>query len=124
MDFGRFRSSVGEAVVAALVERASQQPQPELDDPGAERDAFGEQVRQRAVKLLDWWEEVIAAAREATSERTYSGYDLQGSWRSAFLHPPIEKSPPDPSSSGSRRSGPTSTRPRPPTSRRARSARA
>src|SRR5690606_17520200 len=60
MDFGRFRSSIGDAVADALVERAMQQPQPQLDDPGAERDAFGEQVRQRAVKLLDWWEEVIA----------------------------------------------------------------
>jgi hypothetical protein len=110
MDFGRFRSSIGEAVVAALVERAMQQPQRELEDPGAERDAFGEQVRQRAVKLLDQWEEVIARAREATSERTYSGYDLQGSWSSAFLHPPIEKTPPDPSVPEARFVAPTSLR--------------
>jgi hypothetical protein len=110
MDFGRFRGSVGEAVVAALVARASEQPQPEAAAAGAERDAFGEQVRQRARKLLDWWEEVIAQAREASAERTYSGYDLGGSWTTAFLHPPIERTRPDPRSPEAHFVAPTSLR--------------
>jgi hypothetical protein len=112
MDFGRFRATVGEAVVAMLVDRATQQPQPEASgEPGApERDAFGEQVRLRARKLLDHWEDVIAQAREATSERTYSGYDIGSSWTTAFLHPPIEKTRPDPRSPESHFVAPTSLR--------------
>jgi hypothetical protein len=41
-------------------------------EPG---DDFSEQVRLRARKVLNRWEEVIANAKERGAPRTYSGYD-------------------------------------------------
>jgi hypothetical protein len=103
MDFGQHRSTIGEEAVRALVERASEQCR-----PGEEE--LPEQVRQRARKLLDHWEEVIAQARVATAQRTYSGYDTGGSWNTAFLHRPLEERPPEPQSPESHFVAPTSLR--------------
>jgi hypothetical protein len=75
MDFGEHRAELGEAAVQALVARALEHVS---SKPGEE---LGEQVRLRARKLLDRWEEVIADAVASGAQRTYSGFDLGSSGR-------------------------------------------
>jgi hypothetical protein len=104
MDFGAHRSALGDAAVDALVERALSHAS---TLPG---DDFSEQVRLRARKLLDRWEEVIAEARASGALRTYSGFDLGSRWTTAFLHPPLEEHPPSPDSPESHFVAPTSLR--------------
>jgi hypothetical protein len=104
MDFGSHRRALGDATVDTLVQRALEHA---ATAPGEE---FSEQVRLRARKLLDRWEEVIAEARASGARRTYSGFDLGSKWTTAFLHPPLEEHPPDPEQPESHFVAPTSLR--------------
>lgn len=104
MDFGLHRQELGDAAVQTLVDRALEH---ESTAPGED---FSEQVRLRARKLLDHWEEIIADAKGSGALRTYSGFDLGSRWTTAFLHLALEDHPPSPDSPESHFVAPTSLR--------------
>jgi hypothetical protein len=104
MDFGAHRPRLGDAAVQKLVDRALEH---KATAPGED---FSEQVRLRARKLLDHWEEIIADAKVSGALRTYSGFDIGSRWTTAFLHLALEERPPNPGSPESHFVAPTSLR--------------
>jgi hypothetical protein len=104
MDFGVHRQELGDVAVQTLVDRALEH---ESTAPGED---FSEQVRLRARKLLDHWEEIIADAKGSGALRTYSGFDIGSRWTTAFLHLALEDHPPTPDSPESHFVAPTSLR--------------